>query len=153
MCLIVSLFVVLLFCKVLVLLFQVVIDDIVCFWVIYDVVCVEFDVECWVVLVQQCYIDLGSFGLYVLMQVCYYIVCEYVEVMQLWLCFWMLVWLLIVNVQQVSVMLEWDLIVFCVFYLVLCLVIIIYVIGVLCIGGIMLGNKVLIGVEMVLGDE
>lgn len=47
--------------------------DIVNFWIVYDVICVEIDLVCRKVLINMFYIGKGMFGLYVLMWVCGYI--------------------------------------------------------------------------------
>lgn len=138
---------------VMVVVLQVEICDIVNFWIVYDVICVEIDLVCRKVLINMFYIGKGMFGLYVLMWVCGYIDDQYVVVIDVWLCYWVLVCLLIGCVFVVIVLFEVDLVIFSCLYFVLCLVGIIYVIGVLCIGGIMFDDKVLIGVEFVLGDD
>ena len=132
---------------------QVVTDDIARFWATYDAVRAEPDAERRVVLVQQRYIDPGSPGLHALMQVRNYTAREYAEAMQSWPRFWTSVRPLTANAQQASATLDRDLDAFRALYPALRPATITYAMGVLRTGGTTLGDKVLIGAEMALGDE
>ncbi|RIA33539.1 hypothetical protein DFO63_1441 [Stenotrophomonas sp. AG209] len=132
---------------------QVVTDDIARFWATYDAVRAEPDAAQQVVLVQQRYIDPGSPGLHALMQVRNYTAREYAEAMQSWPRFWTSVRPLTANAQQASATLERDLAAFHALYPALRPATITYAVGVLRTGGTTLGDKVLIGAEMALGDE
>ncbi len=132
---------------------QVVTDDIARFWATFDAVRAEPDAERQVALVQQRYIDPGSPGLHALMQVRHYTAREYAEAMQAWPRFWASVRPLTANAQQASATLERDLGAFRALYPALRPATITYAVGVLRTGGTTLGNKVLIGAEMALGDE
>ena len=132
---------------------QVVTDDIGRFWATYDAVRAEPDVERQVALVQQRYIDPGSPGLHALMQVRHYTAREYAEAIQAWPHFWASVRPLTANAQQASATLERDLAAFRELYPALRPATITYAVGVLRTGGTTLGDKVLIGAEMALGDE
>ncbi|WP_049413332.1 DUF2268 domain-containing putative Zn-dependent protease [Stenotrophomonas maltophilia] len=151
--LIVSLLAALLPCTALASPPQVVTDDIARFWATYDAVRAEPDAERRVALVQQRYIDPGSPGLHALMQARHYTAREYAEAMQSWPRFWTSVRPLTANAQQASATLERDLTAFRALYPALRPATITYAIGVLRTGGTTLGNKVLIGAEMALGDE
>ena len=132
---------------------QVVTDDIGRFWATYDAVRAEPDVERQVALVQERYIDPGSPGLHALMQVRNYTAREYAEAMRAWPRFWTSVRPLTANAQQASATLERDLAAFRTLYPALRPATITYAVGVLRTGGTTLGDKVLIGAEMALGDE
>ncbi|WP_459041405.1 DUF2268 domain-containing putative Zn-dependent protease [Stenotrophomonas sp. PSU-St19] len=132
---------------------RVVNDDIGRFWAAYDAVRAEPDAERQVVLVQQRYIDPGSPGLHALMQVRNYTAREYAEAMRAWPRFWTSVRPLTANAQQASATLERDLAAFRTFYPALRPATVTYAVGVLRTGGTTLGDKVLIGAEMALGDE
>ncbi|WP_401737780.1 hypothetical protein [Stenotrophomonas pavanii] len=151
--LIVSLLAALLPCAALAAPSQVVTDDIARFWATYDAVRAEPDAERRVALVQQRYIDPGSPGLHALMQVRHYTAREYAEAMQSWPRFWTSVRPLTANAQQASATLERDLAAFRALYPALRPATITYAVGVLRTGGTTLGDKVLIGAEMALGDE
>ncbi|WP_414486749.1 DUF2268 domain-containing putative Zn-dependent protease [Stenotrophomonas maltophilia] len=132
---------------------QVATDDIGRFWATYDAVRAEPDVERQVALVQERYIDPGSPGLHALMQVRNYTAREYAEAMRAWPRFWTSVRPLTTNAQQASATLERDLAAFRTLYPALRPATITYAVGVLRTGGTTLGDKVLIGAEMALGDE
>ncbi|MBH1529986.1 hypothetical protein I5T99_13070 [Stenotrophomonas maltophilia] len=132
---------------------QVVTDDIARFWATYDAVRAEPDAAQQVALVQQRYIDPGSPGLHALMQVRNYTAREYAEAMRAWPRFWSSVRPLTANAQQASASLERDLAAFHALYPALRPATITYAVGVLRTGGTTLGDKVLIGAEMALGDE
>ncbi len=132
---------------------QVVTDDIGRFWATYDAVRTEPDVERQVALVQERYIDPGSPGLHALMQVRNYTAREYATAMRTWPRFWTSVRPLTTNAQQASATLERDLTAFRTLYPALRPATITYAVGVLRTGGTTLGDKVLIGAEMALGDE
>ncbi|HEL2978142.1 TPA: hypothetical protein UMB92_000965 [Stenotrophomonas maltophilia] len=132
---------------------QVVTDDIARFWATYDAVRAEPDAERRLALVQQRYIDPGSPGLHALMQVRNYTAREYAEAMNAWPRFWTSVRPLTANAQQASATLEHDVAAFRLLYPALRPATITYAVGVLRTGGTTLGDKVLIGAEMALGDE
>lgn len=132
---------------------KVVTDDIGRFWATYDAVRAEPDAERQVALVQQHYIDPGSPGLHALMQVRNYTAREYAEAMRSWPRFWNSVRPFTANAQQASATLERDLAAFRTLYPALRPATITYAVGVLRTGGTTLGDKVLIGAEMALGDE
>ncbi len=132
---------------------QVVTDDIARFWATYDAVRAEPDAERQVALVQQRYIDPGSPGLHALMQVRHYTAREYAEAIQAWPRFWSSIRPLTTNAQRASASLERDLAAFGALYPALRPATITYAVGVLRTGGTTLGDKVLIGAEMALGDE
>ncbi|HEL2957694.1 TPA: hypothetical protein UL931_000919 [Stenotrophomonas maltophilia] len=140
-------------CAVLAAPSQVVTDDIGRFWATYDAVRAEPDTEHQVALVQQRYIDPGSPGLHALMQARHYTAREYAEAMRSWPRFWNSVRPLTANAQQASATLERDLSDFRALYPALRPATITYAVGVLRTGGTTLGDKVLIGAEMALGDE
>ncbi len=102
---------------------------------------------------QERYIDPGSPGLHALMQVRNYTAREYAEAMRAWPRFWTSVRPLTANAQQASATLERDLSKFRALYPALRPATITYAVGVLRTGGTTLGDKVLIGAEMALGDE
>ncbi|WP_369040539.1 DUF2268 domain-containing putative Zn-dependent protease [Stenotrophomonas maltophilia] len=131
---------------------QVMTEDIARFWTTYDAVRAEPDAERRVALVQQRYIDPGSPGLHALMQVRHYTAREYAEAMQAWPRFWTSVRPLTANARQASATLEQDLAAFRRLYPALRPASITYAVGVLRTGGTTLGNQVLIGAEMALGD-
>ncbi|MEG2979619.1 MAG: DUF2268 domain-containing putative Zn-dependent protease [Stenotrophomonas sp.] len=128
-------------------------DDIDRFWVTYDAVLAEPDAAQRVALVQRRYIDPGSPGLHALMKVRNYTAAEYAKAMLAWPRFWASVRPLTANAQQASATLERDLAAFRALYPALRPASITYAVGVLRTGGTTLGDKVLIGAEMALGDE
>ncbi|KOQ65163.1 DUF2268 domain-containing putative Zn-dependent protease [Stenotrophomonas maltophilia] len=128
-------------------------DDIARFWATYDAVRAEPDAERRVALVQQRYIDPGSPGLHALMQVRNYTAREYAEAMRAWPRFWNSVRPLTANARSASATLEQDLMAFRTLYPSLRRATITYAVGVLRTGGTTLGDQVLIGAEMALGDE
>ena len=132
---------------------QVISDDIARFWATYDAVRAEPDAERRVALVQQRYIDPGSPGLHALMQVRNYTAREYAQRMLDWPRFWASVRPLTANAQQASATLERDLAAFRALYPALRPATITYAVGVLRTGGTTLGDKVLIGAELALGDQ
>lgn len=132
---------------------KVVTDDIGRFWATYDAVRAEPDAERRVALVQQRYIDPGSPGLHALMQVRNYTAREYAEAMNAWPRFWTSVRPLTANAKLASASPERDLVAFRALYPALRPATITYAVGVLRTGGTTLGDKVLIGAEMALGDE
>ena len=140
-------------CKALAAPPQVVTDDIGRFWATHDAVRAEPDVERQVALVQERYIDPGSPSLHALMQVRNYTAREYAGAMRAWPRFWTSVRPLTANAQQASATLERDLAAFRTLYPALRPATITYAVGVLRTGGTTLGDKVLIGAEMALGDE
>ncbi|HDS1582005.1 TPA: hypothetical protein QEL15_004122 [Stenotrophomonas maltophilia] len=132
---------------------QVAIDDIDRFWSTYDAVRAEPDAARRAALVQQRYIEPGSAGLHALMQVRNYTASEYAEAMRAWPRFWTSVRPLTANARTASATLERDLAEFRQLYPALRPASITYAVGILRTGGTTLGDKVLIGAEMALGDE
>lgn len=128
-------------------------DDIARFWATYDAVRAEPDAERRVALVQQRYVDPGSPGLHALMQVRNYTAREYADAMRAWPRFWNSVRPLTANARSASATLEQDLMAFRTLYPSLRRATITYAVGVLRTGGTTLGDQVLIGAEMALGDE
>lgn len=127
-------------------------DDIARFWSTYDAVLAEPDGAQRVALVRQHYIEPGSAGLHALMKVRNYTAVEYADAMLAWPRFWASVRPLTANAQQASATLERDLAAFRRLYPALRPASITYAVGVLRTGGTTLGNQVLIGAEMALGD-
>lgn len=127
-------------------------DDIARFWATYDAVRAEPDAERRVALVQQHYVDPGSPGLHALMQVRNYTAREYADAMRAWPRFWNSVRPLTTNARSASATLEQDLMAFRTLYPSLRRATITYAVGVLRTGGTTLGDQVLIGAEMALGD-
>jgi len=128
-------------------------DDIDRFWATYDAVRTEADGDRRVALVQQRYVDPGSPGLHALMQVRNYTAREYAEAMRAWPRFWNSVRPLTANARSATATLEQDLMAFRTLYPALRPATITYAVGVLRTGGTTLGDQVLIGAEMALGDE
>ncbi|CAH0282984.1 DUF2268 domain-containing putative Zn-dependent protease [Stenotrophomonas lactitubi] len=127
-------------------------DDIDRFWAAYDAVLAEPDAAQRVALAQQRYIEPGSPGLHALMKVRNYTAAEYADAMLAWPRFWASVRPLTANAQQASATLERDLAAFRRLYPALRPASITYAVGALRTGGTTLGNHVLIGAEMALGD-
>lgn len=128
-------------------------DDIARFWSTYDAVRAEPEPARRVALVQQRYVDPGSPGLHALMQVRHYTAAEYAQAMLAWPRFWKSVRPLTAHAQQASATLERDLAAFRQLYPALRPATITYAVGVLRTGGTTLGDKVLIGAELALGDD
>ncbi|WP_333623006.1 DUF2268 domain-containing putative Zn-dependent protease [Stenotrophomonas indicatrix] len=127
-------------------------DDIARFWSTYDAVLAEPDAAQRVALVRQHYVEPGSAGLHALMKVRNYTAAEYAQAMLAWPHFWASVRPLTANARQASATLERDLAAFRRLYPALRPASITYAVGVLRTGGTTLGDQVLIGAEMALGD-
>lgn len=129
------------------------IRDIARFWSTYDAVSAEPDAERRVALVQERYIDPGTAGLHALMHARNYTAREYADAIHAWPRFWASVRPLTADAQKSSATLERDLTAFRALYPKLRPATITYAVGLLRTGGTTLGNQVLIGAEMALGNE
>jgi len=128
-------------------------DDIARFWAAHDAVRATSDSTEKLRLVRELYIDRGTAGLHALMAARRYTAEEYVAAIDSWPKFWASVRPLSARAQRAVAPLERDLIALRKLYPGLKPASITYAIGVLRTGGTTLGDKVLIGAELALGDE
>ena len=123
------------------------------FWTAHDAIRATSDPEEKLRLINELYITPGSPGLHALMAARRYTAQEYVEAIDRWPKFWASVRRSSARAQQAVAPLETDLISLRKLYPELRPASITYAIGVLRTGGTTLGDKVLIGAEVALGDD
>jgi len=127
--------------------------DIVRFWQAYDAIRTTADPAERLKLIQKLYIDPGTPGLRALMEARHYTAQQYVDAIVGWPKFWASVRPLTSRSQLAAATLARDIDGFRSLYPELKPATITYAVGVLRTGGTTLGDKVLIGAELALGDE
>lgn len=127
--------------------------DIAHFWIAHDAVRATADPARKRALINRLYINKGSPGLRALMQARGYTADQYVQAIDAWPRYWASVRPLTSRARQASAGLEADLAELRRLYPALRPASITYAIGVLRTGGTTLGNQVLIGAELALGDD
>lgn len=128
-------------------------QDLARFWQAYDAINATSDPAERLRLIQTLYIDRGTPGLHALMAARRYTAQQYVDAIVNWPRFWRSVRPLTARSQQAVVSLNDDVARFRRLYPELRPASITYAIGVLRTGGTTMGDKVLIGAELALGDE
>lgn len=127
--------------------------DIARFWTAYDAINATSDPAERLRLIQTLYIDPGTPGLHALMAARRYTAQQYVDAIVRWPGFWRSVRPLTARSRQAVASLSGDVARFRQLYPELRPASITYAIGVLRTGGTTMGDKVLIGAELALGDE
>jgi hypothetical protein len=128
-------------------------EDVVRFWQAYDAIRATADQAERLKLIQTLYIDPGTPGLHALMEARHYTAKQYVDAIIGWPKFWASVRPLTSRSQLAAATLTRDVDRFRSLYPELKPATITYAVGVLRTGGTTLGNQVLIGAELALGDE